>query len=407
MFLQRQSIGSPSRKSGVFVLAVLLAILPATLHNAVASRDFVLINYDDGFNLYLGNSPWATGISYSFPPFISADTRPEEITETLVARQASGGNELSPSAVSAYWRNQALTYIFENPVHIVKMWRTKFLAFWNVEQQFDNYDIPFIQQNFPTVLSLPLVTLRLISPLAFLAAVGLWRTRHEKIVPFVLLGTIYMGSVLLFYVTDRYRLPMLIFLLPLAGAVVPTIVTLAQSKRWRSLGAALVAAIVMTILSLWPQATPNFTAYDWGTLSSLESDSGHYEESISMIDKGLAVSPSEVGAEGMIKAAYAYEKLGLADQAEALLQQARILYPGDGSVLYNIGRLQALAGHLSDALESFQKAMSLSPNFILSYLGVASIEQHLGHADKAREALARGLVIDPQNIQLRALEQQL
>ena len=229
IFLRRKLLPAPLKNAAIFVVAVLLAIMPATLHNFIASRDFVLINYDDGYNLFVGNSPWATGIFYDHPSFIIADSRSEEAAETLIARQATGNQKMSPSAVSGYWRGQALTFIAENPVHTLSLLCVKFLAFWNTDQQVDNYDAPFIERNFPTLLSGPTTSLWLIAPLAVFAAVGLWPTRRKEIAFLMALAATYMVSVLSFYVVDRYRLPIIIFMLPLAGAAMPTALKFADA----------------------------------------------------------------------------------------------------------------------------------------------------------------------------------
>lgn len=400
-------LAAPYKSASIFVAAALFAILPATLHNLAASRDFVLINYDDGFNLYLGNSPWATGASYDFPPFINADPRPEEIVETEVAQRATGMKEMPPSAVSGYWRRQALDYMAENPAHSLSLLGTKFMAFWNAGQQFDNYDIPFIERNFSTILSAPLVSFWLIALLAAFASVALWPVRRTEIASLLALAIAYMASVLLFYVTERYRLPMIVFMLPLAGAALPAGLALAREKNWKRLAAAMTGTFLMLGLALWPRPATDLSAYDWGTLSSIEADRGNYQEALQLIDKAMAASPEKVGADGMIKASYAEERLGHMDKAMQWLLQARQFYPDSGVILYNVGRLQATQGRLTDALASFRQAIELTPGYALTYYAEAVVQEHLGRHAEAIESARRGLAVAPDDVRLRDISQQL
>ena len=131
-------------------------------------------------------------------------------------------------------------------------------------------------------------------------------------------------------------------------------------------------------LTLLPRSQTDLSAYDWATLGSIENDLGHYESALRAVKKGMAVAPEKVGADNMIKASSAAEHLGHPDQAAQWLAQARQLYPHDGVILYNIGRLHAAQGQLADALASFQQAIELTPNYTLSYYGEAMVEEHLG-----------------------------
>ncbi|MGE4351084.1 MAG: glycosyltransferase family 39 protein, partial [Bdellovibrionales bacterium] len=99
-FLFRKSF---SVKACFFVLGLMLAVAPATLHNYLVSGDFVLTNYTDGFNLYIGNSPYANGTN-AYPPEVSTDPVQEELNTIWVATDELG-RALSPSEVSSYWRS--------------------------------------------------------------------------------------------------------------------------------------------------------------------------------------------------------------------------------------------------------------------------------------------------------------
>ncbi|MDD3181942.1 MAG: glycosyltransferase family 39 protein [Alphaproteobacteria bacterium] len=382
-------------KSGVlFALGVMLAVSPATLHNYLVCDDFVLINYTDGFNLYIGNSPTANGTN-SYPPEVSTDPVQEEMNTIWVATKKEG-HSLSPSEVSHFWRDQALAYMVENPARIVELIFNKFLAFWNGHEQFDNYDISFIEKNFDTLLSWPLVPFWVVSSLSAVGAVLLSRRRRKQVFLYVLFAAAYMGTLMLFYVTDRYRLPVIVFLLPLAGAAFAALYDGVRDKACKPLVMALLAGGFFLFLGLRPPLDPvDLTAFNWGTLSMVYSDLEQDQKAIAAFDKAVSYSPIQAGASAYARASYAYEHMGNEKSAQEVLEQAIKVFPDNGILLYNYARFKAARNQLSEALQLFERALQLSPFYLLNYYALAKGYTLVGQRDRARYFVKVGLDLDP------------
>ncbi len=381
------------KNSAVFLAMLILAIAPATIHNAIASHDFVPVNYDDGFNLYIGHSPDSDGTSYVFPSGIASDPRREDLDVTMAANQEAK-RDLKPSEVSSFWRNKAFNFIITHPKQELTLLVAKLGAFWSGNETFDNYDMTFIAHNFGTILTL-LPGLWLLSLLAIFAAAALGREHRRTVLIVAIFGGTYMLSVLLFYVTGRYRLPILVFLLPLAGAAIPRGWQLIKEKANRRLAIASACALATLIASFWPFASKaDLSAYNWGVISTMESDAGHDHAAIDALNKGLSIQPGQVGTDAYIKSSMSAERLGDRNGAEKLLQFAMKLHPEDGTPVYNYGRLQAAAGDLPAAMSSFEKAEELSPTFMLSYYGMAMVQAKRGDFPGALDSVQRGLKID-------------
>jgi tetratricopeptide (TPR) repeat protein len=381
-------------KNGAALIGtMLLFIMPATIHNYVVSGEFVPIAYDDGFNFYIGHSPTANGTN-DYPPEISTDPQQEELATMWEARTALG-RDIGPAEVSAFWRGRAADFIMHNPGRELVLLKNKFLAFWNTAETFDVYDISFIRKNFRTVISWAPVTFWPIVVLAAFGAVAAWREKREAV---TILGTLtlaYMGSVLLFYVTDRYRLPVVIFLLPLAGAALPCGWRLVREKKWRFLAGATVTAFAFLLLCVRPPSDAvDLTAFDWGTLSGIYSDESRGQDTIDAMHKALS-TPGDPSAQAFIRGAFVEQARGRNDEAERLLKAAVQYYPADGIVLYNYGRLKAMEGDLPAARDAFQKAIPLTPSYVLNYYGLAQVDAKLGDHAQALAALHRGLAVSP------------
>jgi len=390
-------------KGALLFSAVLgLAIAPATLHNAVVSKDFVPINYADGFNLYIGHSPIANGTN-AYPPEVSTDPVQEEINVAWIARQATG-QPLKPSGVSRYWRGRALEQILADPWREIILLKNKLEAFTNSAEKFDNYDMPFIARNFDTLLSWPLIGFWVLSTLAAFAFVPALKKKNRAALFLLVMAGAYLASVLPFYVTDRYRLPVVIFLLPMAGAAIPYAKQMIAGKEKRLLAAATLAALLFAFLGLREDPThTDLTAFDWGTLTTIYANSEQPKKALDALAKGIAVDPVEVGPQGYIQGSFAAEALGQQQKATQLLDEALSHFPRNGIVHYNIGRALAARGKLKEAQKSFEKAMALNPSYTLNYYALALIFDRFGEGEKARVLIRQGLAVDPTDARLRAL----
>lgn len=394
-------------KKGALLLGVMcLCIAPATIHNFIASQDFVPINYDSGFNLYIGNSPTANGTNV-YPPELSSDPFQEEFSVVYSARQALG-REVKPSDVSAYWRDKAIDYFIHNPGQDLFLLGNKFRAFWNNTEAFDNYDINFIQKNFDTVLSWPLVEFWLIFSLAVLGAIAAWRDHKDAVITLVLLALAYMMSVMMFYITDRYRLPIVLFLLPLAGAGLPYAWKLAQAKKWLPFSIGIAGGVFAIGFSFLPfPGAVDLTGFDWGTLTTIYTETGHDDEALDALHRAMAIQGADVGAQAYIDGAFIEHRLGRDDEAERYFHAGMAAYPQNGILLYNYARLKAGNGDVRGALPIMQKAAELSPSFTLIYYGLAMIYDHLGQPGHALEAAWKGLAIDPNDSLLQGITKKL
>ncbi|MDP9126913.1 MAG: tetratricopeptide repeat protein, partial [Pseudomonadota bacterium] len=407
ILILRRRGSAPLRNAATFVGAIGLVILPITIHNAVTSGDFVLTSYAGGFNAYIGNGRLATGRSYVFPPEITSNPALEEFDITHAAVKDSH-RALSPAEVSAYWWHKTSAYVVAHPAHELEVLLNKLEAFWSNDEPYDNYDMDFIERHFATILSWPLSGFGLLAGLSVLALVAMPREQRGAGTFFVGMLLLYMLTLLPFYVTDRYRLSAVVFLLPLAGAALPSV--LARWKERRAdlliIGAAAMTATVA--LTSWPAGrSAADEAFAWSTLCTLYEDEGMPLASILALNQALALSPHTVGADAWIKAADATDHLGRHAEAEQTLQKIASTYPGDGTIPYNLGRMKFEDGDLAAALSYFQKAIDLTPTFTLSYRGVAAVYSRYGERAQALEAVRKGLAIVPTDEKLLEILPQL
>ncbi len=389
----RQHRQASLKNSALFIGAMIAFVAPATLHNYIVSHDFVPVNYSYGFNLYIGNSPSADGTN-RFPPGISVNPAGEESDVSRSARAETGRN-LKPSEVSAYWRGRALDYAWQHPLRELDLLKSKVWFFISKTEAIDNYDLDFIQSNFPSILGLTFPGIELILCLAVFTLVATGKSRPQTVV-IGCMAAAYILSVLPFYVTDRYQLPVVVFLLPLAGAAFPAAQDLIAAKKTRRLIMAGGAALGLLGLSLMRiPIVVDVTAYDWGVLSAIYADAGQDAEALKAMYKALALSPATMGEQSLVRGAYIEERMGHKKAVQRLLDIARDNYPNSSDVWYNYARMRALQGDFAGALAPLQQAVKLSPDNVLYHATLAHVYFKLGDRARATEVLNQGLALSP------------
>lgn len=80
--------------------------------------------------------------------------------------------------------------------------------------------------------------------------------------------------------------------------------------------------------------------------------------------KAASLNPNGLaGAGGMNNIAYQLANAGMVDEALALLRTAIELYPKEANLYDSVGEFQLRKGDKVKALESYQKALDVNPNF--------------------------------------------
>ncbi len=233
----------------LLLAGVALALAPFTIRNYIRSGEFIPLTTGGGVNFYIGNNPGANGY-YAAPSYggSSLGFAPEEQWRrmTEIAREKSGA-ALGESDVSRFWFRAGLRWARAHPLEWTALAWQKFIFFWNRYER-ANVENFYFHRRFPGVLSLPLLTFGVVAPLGLLG-IFLARGRSRRL--WLLYGgaLVYLATAVVFYVTARYRLPVLPFLVPLAAAAVVELVGIARRRRFAELALLAVALAVLALLS--------------------------------------------------------------------------------------------------------------------------------------------------------------
>jgi tetratricopeptide (TPR) repeat protein len=381
------------------LLGVMLPILPATLHNFAASHDLVLVNYTGGFTFFLGNNPEATGLE-TYPLGVSSDPLLEEGQSTHLAEVAAG-RALKPSEASAYWFHQGLSFIADHPFRWLGLIGTKFWLFWNWYEISDNYDLQFVKKHFDTILKWPLVSFALVGSLG---AAGLFLCRPGQLSGLPLfLFLAYLSSILPFLMSDRYRLPGVVFLIPLAAAALDRLAPAVRRMEWRNIRQLFLPALPLILLCLSrpPVNMKLDETAGWSQLVRVYYDLGDPQKALEAFSSAAALMPEAVDPLTIDKAALSLCRLGRFEEALDVYRTGSEIYPKSAVLYYGQATLLFQLGKISEGIGLFKRSLELKPGSGSEYLYLFHGYSSLGEKARAIKYGELAAARFPLDIELR------
>lgn len=299
----------------------------------------VIISSQGGINLYLGNGPDSDGMTAFAPvPPDGRTVRPDNVWSASVQGAPAGESE---SGVSSYWTGRAVSAALDDPARWASLTAWKLFLLATPAEIPGNYDLYYMRGPAPALrfllapppLYLPFSLLLLLLP-AVLSA-GKADERDRTLAAWALL---LMAGVLPFFVTSRFRLPAIPFILLLYAR---------RLERSRPRIPALVAGLVLA-------------------------------GAASMASMGLV---ERAGVNMPFQDALAHAGEGDMDGAEALFLQSldRSSLRSDLSMnrveaMHNLGLIAARRGSLEEARGWWLAALECSPGFLPSLEALAAME---------------------------------
>ena len=325
------------RPAVVMAAGLALALAPVTIRNVAVAGDWSPASSHGGLNFYIGNNPEADG-TYRHVPGISPNIQGQQEDARRVA-EAAAGRKLDDGAVSAFFYGLGSSWIRLHPADAAKLLVRKLRFVFNARYVSLNYSYPFYAYDAGTVLALLFVGPWLLLPLGLVGlASRIFREPRTEYLIWLSFVPVYAVAVAIFFVTERYRLPLLVPMCVGCGAALERAWTLFFTPRGvRSYAPALVAVLVLGALTNWP----------------MRADDGRAEERTRM-------------AEAMVT-------LDRYEDAEAWLKKAEQDSPKPGVVHFRIGRLLLVHRKPEAALAHFERALQLNP-------GEADAEYAIGQA---------------------------
>lgn len=314
------------RTAGIFLLGIAVAIAPVTLRNRIVGGDWVMTESDAGINVYVGNNPAATGIHT--PPFTIRTVPEHEERDAAKLAEKELGRRLNPSEVSRFWIDKAVGFVVENPAAEAKLVGRKFLLAWNDREVPDNYDQAYFARVSPLFRGF-LPSFAWIAPFALLGmTLSLRDWRRTGFLHLFVVA--YLLSLLALYVTSRYRLPIVIGLVPFAAHGAVSIAGRIRDRSWRAAGGAAILLVLVFLVAKIPLLEEEGFAKQEAEIATFHADDGDIEEAESAFGRAIA------------------EGRGSAN--------LHLVYMNQGMFYVRLGRIEPAA-------DAFRNALRVNPSF--------------------------------------------
>ena len=328
IFWQSHPLPLPQRllRPPLLLVGALLIIAPVSLRNYLVGHDWVLISSNAGINFYIGNNA-------EYEKTVRIQPGPE--WRALVARPWNEAGLTRPAQKSRFFFSQGLEFIRQHPGDYVHLLLHKLYLFWHGYEIGRNQDL-YYARHFSSLLSLLLWQSWIAFPFGLLAPLalvgiglgwkgGIWRQPGPSLLLLFLLS--YALSVILFFVSSRYRLPVVPVLLLFAVWGVRELYLLAQERRTGLLMGLGAAGAVLLVGSNWRL-----------------SDIAMVGEATIQYRLGLV-----------------WQQKGLAANAIAAYQKALSLDPVQHEPRFNLGSLYARQGRYQRAIAEYRKFIEHFP----------------------------------------------
>ncbi len=415
-------------------LAAALVILPVTVRNYVVSRQFVPIAWQAGTNFYIGNNPTSDGVTAVLPGTRATWWGGYNDVKALAER--AQGRQLRGAEIDRYWLKQGLRFWQEHPGKALMLLARKSFLWFSGFEVSNNRDLYFFKRytvlryalhNLP-VLKFPF---GLVLPLA-LTGVWLLRRSWRRFLPVYLFVAAYSISFILFFVADRFRMPLVPIVLILASAAVFRLVRL-RGKEFTAPVAIFLAAFVLLNLNVAgagrhaPEAQSHFAAavglHQQNRLMpalselacALESDSatnhlsleatihtaqGRLDRALAAARAAVRIHPDEADAHNLLGSVLAQS--GRLDSARVCFEQALALDPYSIQAWNNLGNIALARNEFVAARHFYEGALRINPAFAGAVFHLGLLDYYEGNIARAHARWRQVLELDPSHERARA-----
>lgn len=328
-------------------LGVVLALAPAAAHNWRAERAFIPVAANGGVNFHLGNRQGATGLT-PVPPGLR--------WEQVMLRPVHAG-QYSLSAQDRWWYARAAEEIGAAPGRWLRLLGKKTALFFTAAESSNNKALAHF-----TAVSFPVRHYRWwYGALVCLALVGAVARPGAGTVFFGAVAAGISASVVLFFVSERYRLPLVPLLAPAAAAGAQELFAARRSGNAHR-AAALAALCGIAALVVFP---------DW-----------------------LGAGRERISADFQMGQVYLMRDEP--QRAIEALELARVAAPTDPDVLNSLGAARMRLGDLEGAEAAYREALALGEfGEVWFNLGIVAERRGADSLDEAAARYRRAIAINP------------
>ena len=412
IFRRKNNLRAYWKGIAFFAVGAFLMIIPVTVRNYAASGELVLISANAGINLYMGNNPRAQGLCIDEIPGVGKFETCYDYPALISSLESEAGKDLSYSEVSSIFAGKALQYIIKNPGRFVVLSFRKMLYFLHPKAISHNKEI-IPERQYSNVLRFTPLRFPVVFALFILGTLLLFfrkkifpeteeqseETMHLVSLSLVLFLT-YMASVIPFFISARYRAPVIpIMMVPASFAVWKT-GRLFYEKKFRyalALTGIFLVILVFTHISFLPYY-PDVSKWRYDRAISW-SRMGKFGKTVEESRLALKENPDNYKAHNEL--GHALVKTSHINEGMKHYRKAISLNPEYYPPYNNLGRVYMDRHELRKAQRYLKKAIDINPDYVKAYTNLGVVYAMAGNTKTAIEYFEKALEIQPDFQQAR------
>lgn len=354
----------------LMLLGVAIFLGPVTMRNYYKFNDFILVTADSGKVFFHGHGPGATGME-------RADLPQQGFVEEA---------QEEPDYAHALFRRVARNLSGQNlkPSECSRFWRDQalehikknprdalILEFKKAVFFFSNYevhDIDSVYNYYRKIRNWPFIPYGIISALSIL---GMWLARQKFKDAFLLYAmvVVYFLTVLIFFAASRYRLPAVPFLSLFAGYAINSFISWGKEKKVGELIIFITLAMILFAGTIFSFRSEVLTLDRWQMATRV-----HY-----------------------VLGGNQYFKKGEYEKAIEEFEKAIALQPDFAPAYNRLGMAYAILKDFEKAEKNFQKVIELASEVDQGYLNLGLLYELKGDRERAISYFKKALSLNPEN----------
>jgi 4-amino-4-deoxy-L-arabinose transferase-like glycosyltransferase len=352
----RRAFGPLILGLALFTVGVLVAVGPFVARNYLVTGQAALTTSQTGRNLYYGNNLESESPYYRPARFASAEPREQAVHFTIEASRRLG-RTLSPGEASSFWTKEVIRGAWAEPGRFLGKFIWKILALFNRHEMGDHYHIGFTSR-VAGFFKIPWPAYWLLMPLGLAGLMMRWKG-SDQVKILGLIAALYAATLVVFLTNTRYRLPLMIILIPCTVAGVCSWWSDLKLRNYRRAARFVALAGVLAVLEVLPvPGAGDLTAY-YNAHALLLNQMGRGSEAAEYWRESSA-----------LRGAYSFnadislagQSLDRRDAATALTYLERV--PDDyfsTALKYRVvGDIMRRLGRLPRAAEAYEKSLAIN-----------------------------------------------
>jgi 4-amino-4-deoxy-L-arabinose transferase-like glycosyltransferase len=384
---------------GLTCVGAMLAILPVTIRNYVVGKEAVLIATSGGVNFYIGNNPKSDGVTPAIPGTRTTFLGTLEDTRRIAEKEM--GRELTETEVSRYWYDKAFDWIKKRPIGWCMLTLRKLRLFWSPVEIPNNQAI-WPAARLSAVSNLFWVGFPVVTCLGGIGLVLLYGDWRKWALPLLFL-LIQMLTVVAFFCTARYRLPIVPVLILLSAVALSRLIEMPRSREFASLGTSIIVGCLCAF-ALWtnPPNRKNFRAgveagweHALGSYYARPAPEGPGDDRQALVHFQRSAELAPRLAESKLGLAKTLLRLKEYQKAEKRFAVVLRLQPNHMGARWGCASALEGLGRRAAAAEQYRLIIRRQPQNALAHERLGCLLGEMENKEEARRMLRRAIELDP------------